>query len=70
MATLLTAAPAFAHTTLESSDPADGASLSTAPTQVTLTFAEAVNLPSDPIGVTGPDGSAWTVGQRRSPAPW
>ena len=62
VATLLTAGPAFAHTTLESSDPADGGSLSSAPTQVTLTFADAVNLPSDPIGVTGPDGSAWAVG--------
>jgi copper resistance protein C len=62
VATLLTAAPAFADTTLESSDPADGGSLSSAPTQVTLTFADVVNLPSDPIGVTGPDGSAWTVG--------
>ena len=62
LAALLTAAPASAHTTLESSDPADGASLSTAPTQVTLTFAEAVNLPNDPIVVIGPDGSSWTVG--------
>ena len=63
LAALLTAAPASAHTTLESSDPADGVSLSKAPSQVTLTFAEAVNLPNDPIGVTAPDGSAWTVGQ-------
>jgi methionine-rich copper-binding protein CopC len=62
LAVLLTATPAFAHTELKSSDPADGVSLSTAPTQVTLTFEEAVTLPQDPISVTGPDGSSWTVG--------
>lgn len=59
---LLGATPAFAHTTLQSSDPAEGASLSTAPDQVTLTFAEAVTLPQDPISVTGPDGASWIVG--------
>ena len=60
---LLGATPAFAHTELTSSDPADGASLSTAPTRVTLTFEEAVTLPADPISVVGPDGAPWTVGQ-------
>lgn len=59
---LVGATPAFAHTKLESSDPAEGASLSAAPTQVRLTFAEAVTLPEAPIDVTGPDGSSWTVG--------
>jgi len=29
---------------------------------VTLTFEEAVTLPANPIEVTGPDGSSWTVG--------
>jgi methionine-rich copper-binding protein CopC len=62
LAVLVTATPAFAHTTLKSSDPANGTSLSTAPTQVTLTFEEAVTLPKTPITVTGPDGSSWTVG--------
>ena len=52
----------MAHTTLKSSDPADGSSMSAAPEKVTLTFEEAVTLPADPITVTGPDGSSWTVG--------
>ncbi len=29
---------------------------------MTLTFGEAVTLPANPIAVTGPDGSSWTVG--------
>ena len=62
LAVLVTAAPAWAHTELKSSDPADGSSLSSAPTTVTLTFGEAVTLPANPIEVTGPDGSSWTVG--------
>ena len=62
VALLVGAAPAFAHARLESSDPAEGASLSAAPPQVTLTFAEAVTVPEAPISVTGPDGASWTVG--------
>ncbi len=61
-AALLTAAPALAHTTLETSTPAEGASLPDAPTTVVLTFGEPVTLPPDPIRVTGPDGVAWTIG--------
>jgi copper resistance protein C len=57
-----TAGPALAHTTLKSSDPADGATLDTAPQTVTLRFAEAVTLPADPVSVTGPTGEAWAVG--------
>ena len=60
---LLTAGPAAAHTELENSTPAEGASLSAAPTTVSLTFGEAVTLPPDPIRVTGPDGAVWTVGK-------
>jgi copper resistance protein C len=59
---LLTAVPAVAQTALTGSDPAEGASLSSAPEKVTLTFAGAVSLPADPINVTGPDGSSWIVG--------
>lgn len=59
---LLTATPALAHTTLKSSNPANGSSLDAAPDAVTLTFEEAVTLPNDPISVTGPDGASWTVG--------
>ena len=61
-AVLATATPALAHTELKSSDPADGASLGSAPGTVTLTFEEAVTLPDHPISIVGPDGSAWTVG--------
>ena len=57
-----TATPALAHTTLKSSSPADGAQLDTPPTAVTLTFEEAVTLPSDPVSVVGPTGAAWNVG--------
>ncbi|NKQ52910.1 copper resistance protein CopC [Amycolatopsis sp. K13G38] len=62
-AMLVAAPPALAHTELESSDPSEGASLATAPSQVQLKFAEAVTLPADPIQITGPDGAKWTVGQ-------
>jgi methionine-rich copper-binding protein CopC len=59
---LTVAAPASAHTSLKSSDPAQGASLATPPQQVKLTFSEAVDVPPDAIAVTGPDGAKWTVG--------
>ena len=59
---ILTATPAFAHTTLKSSTPTDGAQLASPPDTVTLTFAEAVTLAADPVSVVGPDGGAWTVG--------
>ncbi|WP_103349010.1 copper resistance CopC family protein [Amycolatopsis sp. CA-128772] len=56
------AGPASAHTELESSSPAEGASLATAPAQVQLTFGEPVTLPPDPVKVTGRDGTAWQIG--------
>jgi methionine-rich copper-binding protein CopC len=62
LALVLTATPALAHTELKNSNPADGSSLDAAPEKVTLTFGEAVTLPSNPISITGPDGAAWTVG--------
>ena len=61
--TLLTAAPALAHTSLVKSTPAAGAVLPTAPTTVSLTFGEAVTLPANPLQSTGPGGAAWTVGK-------
>jgi hypothetical protein len=61
--TLLTAAPALAHTSLVKSTPAAGAVLPTAPTTISLTFGEAVTLPPDPLQITGPGGAAWTVGK-------
>ncbi|EOD66672.1 copper resistance CopC family protein [Amycolatopsis vancoresmycina] len=59
---LVLAGPASAHTELESSSPAEGASLATAPTQVQLTFGEPVTLPPDPVKITGRDGTAWQIG--------
>ncbi|MGE3287134.1 MAG: copper resistance protein CopC [Pseudonocardia sp.] len=56
------AAPAFAHTRLQSTDPADGSSLAEAPQRVSLTFNE--NLPAEfsTITVIGPDGAAYQTG--------
>ena len=42
---LVTAGPAAAHATLESTSPADGEHLDKAPTEVTLTFSEDVGAP-------------------------
>jgi methionine-rich copper-binding protein CopC len=61
-ALLLGAAPAFAHTRLESSDPADGASLSAAPDTVSLTFSEDVDPGFATITVVGPDGTSYQTG--------
>jgi len=56
------AGPATAHTELTSSSPAEGASLTSAPAEVRLTFEEPVTLPPEAVKVTGRDGTAWTVG--------
>jgi len=56
------ATPAFAHTDLISSDPAKGAALPAAPTQLTLTFSEPASVDSAEISVTAPGGAKWTVG--------
>lgn len=60
---VFTAGPALAHTELKTSAPANGATVATAPTTVSLTFGEAVTLPANPITVTGPDNATWTVGK-------
>jgi copper resistance protein C len=54
--------PALAHTSLKSSNPAKGASLPSAPPQITLTFSEPVQVEAGAITVAGPDGTQWTVG--------
>jgi methionine-rich copper-binding protein CopC len=54
---------AAAHTSLKSSNPAEGAVLAAAPGQIELTFDEAVTLPADPVQVTGPDGTKWAAGK-------
>ena len=62
MTIVLTATPAMAHAELIASDPADGASLGTAPTQVRLTFNEPVTPAPDVVEIVGPDNTTWTVG--------
>ncbi len=62
LALLLGAAPAFAHTRLQSSDPADGASLDTAPAHVSLTFNEQMTPGFSTITVVGPDGAHYETG--------
>jgi methionine-rich copper-binding protein CopC len=54
--------PALAHTALKSSNPAKGASLQSAPPQITLTFSEPVQVEAGAITVAGPGGAQWTVG--------
>ena len=62
---LLAAGPALAHSRLESSDPADGASLATPPSKVTLTFNEAMTPGPGftTITVIGPGNTAWQDGE-------
>ncbi len=54
---------AWAHAALESSSPAQGASLPAPPTELKLTFAEAVTLPPSPVMVVGPGGTLWQLGE-------
>ena len=62
VALLLGAAPAFAHTRLESSDPADKSSVDTAPESVSLTFNEDISAEFASISVVGPDGTNYATG--------
>ena len=54
---LLGAVPASAHDVLEGSDPADGASVATAPSRITLTLGEAPTADTATVTVVGPDGA-------------
>lgn len=54
---LLGSVPASAHDVLEGSDPADGASVATAPSRITLTFGEAPTPGTATVTVVGPDGA-------------
>lgn len=63
LALLTAAAPALAHTRLVGSDPADGASLATAPDRVALTFNEAMQADFSTVTVVGPDGAEWQTGE-------
>ncbi|MHA6628995.1 copper resistance CopC family protein [Pseudonocardia sichuanensis] len=62
LALLLGAAPALAHTRLQSSDPADGASLDSAPEHVALTFNETMSPEFSTLTVVGPDGAHYEDG--------
>lgn len=58
MAAILAAsAPAMAHNVLRSSDPADGAALSTPPDDVRLDFDRSVLTIGTKVAVTGPKGA-------------
>jgi copper transport protein len=52
------ARPAYAHAQLVSSDPANGARLATAPSEIVLRFSERVNLVRDGIRLLNSDGTA------------
>jgi methionine-rich copper-binding protein CopC len=59
-ATLALAAPAFAHTEVESTSPAAGGKASTAITKVTVTFGEAIRTGT--LKVYGPGGGKVSKG--------
>jgi methionine-rich copper-binding protein CopC len=56
------AAPAAAHNSLKSSTPADGEQLTTAPTEVTLTFMQSADPRFVKVAVRGPGGASATAG--------
>ncbi|MDT7581772.1 MAG: copper resistance protein [Pseudonocardiales bacterium] len=62
LALLLGAAPAFAHTRLESSDPADGSDVTSAPESVSLRFNEDIAAEFVTLSVVGPDGTQYQTG--------
>jgi len=57
MSAVVSAAPALAHTSLVSMAPANGSAVLSAPTQVVLTFDEAVEQVGDGVVVTAPSGA-------------
>jgi copper resistance protein C len=59
---VLAAPPAMAHAELIESDPAQGATLATVPTQVRLTFNEPVSPAPNLLEIIGPGNATWTVG--------
>jgi len=56
------AAPALAHTRLQSSDPADGTSTATGPQRVSLVFNEPMQAGFATVTLIGPDGAAYQSG--------
>ncbi|WP_432826616.1 copper resistance CopC family protein [Dactylosporangium sp. CA-092794] len=66
LVTLLPARPAWAHAQLLSTDPADGASVTTPVMAVTLTFNQPVKQQFSTVVVTGSDGAGHGQGAPRS----
>ncbi|MBV8501591.1 MAG: copper homeostasis periplasmic binding protein CopC [Paucibacter sp.] len=58
LATSLATSPAFAHAKLQSSNPADGAALATAPTELRLKYNEPVEIAMSSIKLIGPGNAA------------
>lgn len=56
------AGPASAHAAVIGTDPADGASLTTAPARVSATFNETMQSAFAAMTVVGPDGNLWSTG--------
>lgn len=69
VALLAGAAPAWAHTELESSTPAADARVAQAPTEVTLTFTEDVPADRAEVTVTGPAGTDAATGTDHASGP-
>ncbi|MET3936181.1 copper resistance CopC family protein [Arthrobacter sp. OAP107] len=63
VALLLTAGPASAHDVAESSSPADGATVATAPTKVSITFNNTPLGLGSEVKVTDAAGTDWTDGK-------
>ncbi|GAA1873023.1 copper resistance protein CopC [Pseudonocardia ailaonensis] len=62
LALLLGATPALAHAQFEGSTPADGSSLATGPTTVTLKFSDTMTPGFNTVTVVGPDGKDYQQG--------
>jgi copper transport protein len=62
------ASPASAHAALESTSPAAGAQLATAPKQISLTFSEGVSASPSGIQVVNGSGAKVAVGRPTKPA--
>lgn len=54
------AGPAGAHSTVVSTDPADGAKIATGPARVGVTFNENLQPSFPSLTVVGPDGNLWS----------
>jgi methionine-rich copper-binding protein CopC len=63
LSSLAMAVSADAHAALTSISPADGAQLAQAPTQVVLTFDEAISTSFATVTVTNPDGASVSQGR-------